>query len=198
MAEKRRVVVTGMGALTPIGLSVDEFWKNLLAGKSGSANVTYFDTSRLDTKFACELKGFDVQNYLDKKSARRMDPFAQYAMVTADMAVQDSGLNPEQMSIEDKERTGVVFGSGMGGMQTYYEQSIVLHKEGPKRVSPFFVPMIIPDIASGLISIKYGFKGPNYCIVSACATGNNNMIDSFRLIAEDSADIMITGGSEAS
>ena len=197
MAEKRRVVVTGMGALTPIGLSVDEFWKNLLAGKSGSANVTYFDTSRLDTKFACELKGFDVQNYLDKKSARRMDPFAQYAMVTADMAVQDSGLNPEQMSIEDKERTGVVFGSGMGGMQTYYEQSIVLHNEGPKRVSPFFVPMIIPDIASGLISIKYGFKGPNYCIVSACATGNNNMIDSFRLIAEDSADIMITGGSEA-
>jgi len=197
MADKRRVVVTGMGALTPIGLSVKEFWDNLLEGKSGGANVTTFDTSRLDTKFACQLKGFDPLNYMDKKSARRLDPFAQYAIVTADMAIQDSGLNPDQMSVEDKERTGVVFGSGMGGMQTFYDQSVVLFKEGPNRVSPFFVPMIIPDIAAGQISIKYGFKGPNYCIVSACATGNNNMIDSFRLIAEGSADLMITGGSEA-
>lgn len=197
MPDKRRVVVTGMGALTPIGLSVDEFWKNMLTGKSGGANITYFDTSRLDTKFACELKGFDVLNYLDRKSARRMDPFAQYAIISADMAIKASGLNPEQMSVEDKERTGVVFGSGMGGMQTFYDQSVVLYKEGPDHVSPFFVPMIIPDIASGLISIKYGFRGPNYCIVSACATGNNNMIDSFRLIAENSADVMITGGSEA-
>ncbi len=193
----RRVVVTGMGAVTPIGLTVDEFWKNLLAGKSGAAPIKHFDPSRLDTKFACELKDFDPLNYLDRKEVRRLDPFAHYALVTAIQAIEDSGLNPEKMSTEDKERTGVVFGSGMGGINTFYDQSVVLHTQGPKRVSPFFVPMIIPDIATGVISIRYGFRGPNYCIVSACATGNNNMIDGFRLIKDDFADIIITGGSEA-
>jgi len=193
----RRVVVTGMGAVTPIGLTVEEFWKNLLAGKSGAAPIKHFDPSRLDTKFACELKDFDPLNYLDRKEVRRLDPFAHYALVTAIQAIEDSGLNPEKMSTEDKERTGVVFGSGMGGINTFYDQSVVLHTQGPKRVSPFFVPMIIPDIATGVISIRYGFRGPNYCMVSACATGNNNMIDGFRLIKDDFADIIITGGSEA-
>ena len=195
---KRRVVVTGMGALTPIGLTVDEFWNGMMESKSGCAIITSFDTTRLDTKFGCELKGFEVTKYIDKKTARRMDKYAQYAMAASIQAVNDSELKPETLSDDEKSRIGVVFGSGIGGIETFYNQSVINHTEGPQRISPFFIPMLIPDIASGYISIHYGFRGPNYCIVSACATANNNMIDGYMLIQNGIADIIITGGSEAS
>jgi len=197
VANNRRVVVTGLGAITPIGNSVDEFWKALLDGKSGSDNITRFDPSRLNTHFACEVKGFDPLNYLDKKEARRMDLFAQFSFAAATQAIKDSGLEPDKMTEYEKNRTGVLFGSGIGGMNTFDEQAVINATQGPSRISPFFIPMMIPDIASGQISIKYGFRGPNYCIVSACATANNNMIDSYMLIKQDLADIILTGGSEA-
>ncbi len=196
--ESKRVVVTGMGAVTPIGLTVDEFWQSMMEGKSGASEITSFDTSNLDTKFACQLKGFDPIKYIDKKTVRRLDPYAQYALAAATQAIEDSNLKPEEMSEYEKSRTGVIFGSGIGGIQTFYNQSVVNHTEGPKRVSPFFIPMLIPDMASGYISINYGFRGPNYCIVSACATANNNMIDAYMLIKNGISDIIISGGSEAS
>lgn len=194
----RRVVVTGMGALTPIGLSIEEFWNAMMEGKSGAAPIKSFDTSKVDTKFACELKDFDVSKYLDKKIARRLDPFAQYALISANQCIEDSGLKPETLTEEEKNRIGVIFGSGIGGIQTFYEQSVINFKDGPGKISPFFIPMLIPDIAAGHISMKYGFRGPNYCTVSACATGNNNLIDSYLLIKNNLADRMIAGGSEAS
>ncbi len=199
MSDKnRRVVVTGMGALTPIGLTVNDFWTGMMESKSGSAFIKQFDTSKVETKFACELKGFDANNYLDKKTVRRLDPFAQYALVAAQQCVEDSNLKPENLSEEEKNKIGVIFGSGIGGIQTFYNQAVTNREQGPDRISPFFIPMLIPDIAAGHISMKYGFRGPNYCTVSACATGNNNMIDSFLLIKYGMADVMITGGSEAS
>ena len=197
MANIRRVVVTGLGAITPIGLSVDEFWQALLDGKSGAANITRFDPSKLNTHFACEVKGFDPFNYLDKKEARRMDLFTQYAVAAAYQAINDAGLEPDKMTEDEKNRTGVIFGSGIGGMNTFDNQAVINATQGPSRISPFFIPMMIPDIASGQISIKYGFRGPNYCIVSACATANNNMIDSYMLIKQDLADVIVSGGSEA-
>lgn len=196
--KNRRVVVTGMGALTPIGLTVDEFWNGMMESKSGAAIIKQFDTSRVDTKFACELKGFDILNFLDKKSARRLDPFAQYALVSARQAIEDSNLKPETLSEEEKNNIGVIFGSGIGGIQTFYDQAVTNREQGPGRISPFFIPMLIPDIAAGHISMQYGFRGPNYCTVSACATGNNNMIDSYLLIKIGMADVMVAGGSEAS
>jgi len=198
MADKRRVVVTGMGAISPLGLTADELWEGFMNGKTGAANITKFDTSNLKTHFACEVKGFDPQDYIDRKAARRMDPFTQYAMATAGQAIKDSNLNPEEMSSEEKDRTGVLFGSGIGGMGTFSDQAVINSTQGPARISPFFIPMMIPDIAAGQISIQYGFRGPNYCIVSACATANNNMIDAYLLIKQDLADIIITGGAEAS
>lgn len=197
MLQNRRVVVTGLGALTPIGLSVQDFWDGMMNGKSGCAPITHFDTKNVETKFACELKGFDPSKYIDKKTARRLDPFAQYAMAVAAQAVADSGLEPEKMNDNEKARTGVVFGSGIGGFSTVYNQSVVNANEGPNRVSPFFIPMMIPNIASGYISIHYGFRGPNHCVVTACATANNNLIDSFLLIKNGFADVMLSGGSEA-
>ncbi len=194
----RRVVITGMGALTPIGLSVQEFWDAMMEGESGAAPIKAFDTSKVDTKFACELKDFDVNKYLDRKAARRLDPFAQYALISANQCLQDSGLNLDNLTEEGKNRIGVIFGSGIGGIQTFYEQSVINFKDGPGRISPFFIPMLIPDIAAGHISMQYGFRGPNYCTVSACATGNNNLIDSYLLIKNNLADRMIAGGSEAS
>jgi 3-oxoacyl-[acyl-carrier-protein] synthase II len=191
---KRRVVITGMGALTPIGNSVEEYWTNLLAGKSGAAPITYFDTAGYGTHFACELKNFKATDYLDRKGVQRMDPFAQYAMITADMAVAQSGLT---VANEDPDRLGVVFGSGIGGMVTYDTQFKNLMQGGPGRISPFFIPMLIPDIASGNISIKHGFKGPNYATVSACATASHAIGDSFRMIQYGDADVMLCGGSEA-
>jgi len=199
MSDKnRRVVVTGMGALTPIGLTVNEFWNGMMDCKSGAAMIKQFDTSKIETKFACELKGFDPLNFLDKKTARRLDPFAQYALVSARQAVEDGNLQPEKLTEGEKNRIGVIFGSGIGGIQTFYDQAVINREQGPGRISPFFIPMLIPDIAAGHISMQYGFRGPNYCTVSACATGNNNMIDSFLLIKFGMADVMIAGGSEAS
>jgi 3-oxoacyl-[acyl-carrier-protein] synthase II len=193
----RRVVITGIGALTPLGLSVEEFWNNMLKGISGCAVIKSFDTSRVETKFACELKGFDAGNYMDRKTARRLDPYAQYALASVFQCVKDSELDTDKLTSEQKARIGVIYGSGIGGIQTFYNQAIVNNNEGPNRISPFFIPMLIPDIAAGYISIHYGFKGPNYCIVSACATANNNLIDAYLLIKNGTADAMITGGSEA-
>ena len=196
MAE-RKVVVTGMGAVTPLGLNVNDFWNGLINGKSGAATITKFDPSNLKTHFACEVKNFDPSEYLDRKSVRRMDLFVQYSMVSSIQAINDSSLNPDEMNEDDKDRTGVLFGSGIGGIKTFEEQAVTNSNQGPSRISPFFIPMMIPDIASGQISIQFGFRGPNYCIVSACATANNNMIDAFTLIKQDLADIIITGGAEA-
>ncbi len=199
MSDKnRRVVVTGMGALTPIGLTVNEFWKGMMESKSGAAMIKQFDTSKVETKFACELKDFDVLKFIDKKTARRLDPFAQYALVASQQAIDDSNLKPEALSEDEKNRIGVIFGSGIGGIQTFYDQAVTNREQGPGRISPFFIPMLIPDIAAGHISMQHGFRGPNYCTVSACATGNNNMIDSFLLIKFGMADLMVAGGSEAS
>ncbi len=195
--QKRRVVVTGMGALTPIGLSVEEFWNGMMEGKSGCATITGFDTSKLATKFACELKDFDVTKYIDRKTARRMDRYAQYALSSSIQAVEDSGLKTDGLSDEERGRIGVIFGSGIGGIETFYNQSVVNYTEGSDRLSPFFIPMLIPDIASGYISIHFGFRGPNYCKVSACATANNNIIDGYMLIKQGISDVIISGGSEA-
>ncbi len=192
----RRVVVTGMAALTPIGLNVEDLWQGMMEGKSGAALITKFDTSRVATKFACELKGYDPLNYIDKKAARRMDLFAQYAMSVAKDVLADAGLDPANMSSDEKDDTGVMIGSGIGGMNVFQEQALTLANHGPNRVSPFFIPMLIPDIASGQVSIEYGFRGPNYCAVSACATSNHNFIDSFMLIKEGQAEMMIVGGTE--
>ncbi len=194
MNGKRRVVVTGIGALTPIGLNAQEFWKNLTAGKSGAAPITYFDTSAYDTRFACELKGFKASDFLDRKSTQRMDPFAQYAVISADMAIQDAGISAKD---DDPDRIGVVYGSGIGGMISYDTQFTNYMQGGPRRISPFFIPMLIPDIACGHISIKHGFKGPNYATVSACATASHALGDAFRIIQYGDADVMISGGSEA-
>jgi len=194
----RRVVVTGISALTPIGLTAESYWEALLNGVSGAKNITSFDTSNTDTKFACELKGFDVSNFIDKKTARRLDPYAQYAIAAADMVLKDAGIDTATLPVAEKERTGVVFGSGIGGIQAFYNQSVINHTQGPQRVSPFFIPMLIPNMGSGMISIMHGLRGPNHCIVSACATANNNIIDSFFLIKNGLAECMITGGSEAS
>ncbi|HAV24433.1 MAG TPA: beta-ketoacyl-[acyl-carrier-protein] synthase II [Bacteroidetes bacterium] len=191
----RRVVITGMGAITPIGNTVEEFWNNLLAGVSGAAPITYFDASEYDTKFACQLKGFDPLKFMDRKLVQRCDPFTHYALAAAEMAVADSGVKFESV---DRDRVGVIWGSGIGGMQTNAKQQQTLwESKGPHRISPFFIPMMISDIAAGRISMKYGVKGPNYATTSACATSSHAIGDSFILIQRGDADIMITGGSEA-
>ncbi len=192
---RRRVVITGLGALTPIGNNLEEFWNAILEGKSGAGPITKFDPSEFKTQFACELKNFDPADYIDKKALRRMDPFTHYALATAQMAMDDSGLNLENV---DCERMGVVYGSGIGGMKTWEEQHMNYYKGGPKRISPFFIPMMISDIAAGHISIKFGVKGPNYATTSACATSSHAIADAFILIQRGSADLMITGGTEAS
>jgi len=196
--KNRRVVVTGMGVLTPIGLTVHEFWDAMMNSKSGAATIASFDTSKLDTKFACELKGFDPSLYIDKKTVKRLDPYAQYALSAASQAITDSGIDVANLSESEKAKIGVIFGSGIGGIHTFYQQSVINNTQGPSRISPFFIPMMIPDIAAGYISIQYGFRGPNYCIVSACATANNNIIDSYFMIRENIADVIVSGGSEAS
>ncbi len=191
----RRVVVTGMGAVTPIGLGITEFWDSSLKGKSGAGPVTYFDVGQYDTKIACEVKGFDPLKYMDKKAVQRMDLFTQYAIACAEMAVQDSGLSMEK---EDCERIGVIFGSGIGGMWTWHRQMQTVYETGgPHRISPFFVPMMIADIAAGYISMRYQVKGPNYATTSACATSSHAISDAFILIQRGDADIIFTGGSEA-
>jgi 3-oxoacyl-[acyl-carrier-protein] synthase II len=184
-----------MGALTPIGLTPETFWDSMLKGVSGAAPVTYFDASTFDTQFACELKDYDALNYLDRKAARKLDRFCQYAMVVAKQAIADSGIADDPGVVKDN--VGVIFGSGIGGIKLFQEQAQILHDQGAKRLWPFFIPMLIPDISAGLIAIDYGFRGPNYCLVSACATGNNNIGDAFLLIRNGFADAVVSGGSEA-
>ena len=191
----KRVVVTGLGALTPIGNSVDVFWKNLIAGVSGAGPITKFDASKFKTRFACELKGFDILNHYDRKEARKMDYFTQYALISCEEAIKDAGIDLNKI---DLDRAGVIWGSGIGGFYTFQEEAIAFARgDGTPRFNPFFIPKMIANMASGMISIKYGFRGPNFTTVSACASANNALIDSFNYIRLGKTPLVITGGSEA-
>jgi 3-oxoacyl-[acyl-carrier-protein] synthase II len=191
----KRVVVTGLGALTPIGNTAQEFWKNLVAGTSGAAPITRFDTTLFKTKFACELKGYDPLQHFEKSEVRKMDAYAQYAMIAADEALKDAGLDLEKTN---KDRVGVIWGSGNGGFFTFQEQVTEYAKgDGTPRFNPFFIPKTIADIASGMISIKHGFRGPNFTTISACASSNSALIDAFNYIRLGKANIIVSGGSEA-
>ncbi|MFT4522157.1 MAG: 3-oxoacyl-[acyl-carrier-protein] synthase II [Bacteroidia bacterium] len=191
----RRVVVTGIGALTPIGNNKDAYWAGLVAGVSGADLITRFDAEKFKTRFACELKNFNVDDHLERKVARRMDPYTHYAMVVAEEAMTDSGLTENDY---DPDRSGVIWGSGIGGLHTLlHETREFLAGDGTPRVSPFFIPMMISDIAGGYISMKYNFRGPNFTTVSACASSNNAIMDAFTYIRTGKSDVMITGGSEA-
>jgi 3-oxoacyl-[acyl-carrier-protein] synthase II len=191
---KIKAVVTGLGVVTPLGCSVDDLWSGLLEGKSGVGPVTRFDVSQYTTRIASEVSGFDPAAHIDKKELRRMDLAEQYAIVASEQAVQDSGLVLEKL---DRDRCGVIIGSGIGGISTFEEQHGKLMKFGPGRVSPFFIPMMIIDMCAGLVSMKYGFCGPNYGTVSACASSAHAIIDATRIIQRGEADLMITGGAEA-
>ena len=191
---QRRVVITGMGAITPVGLNVDEMWQSMLAGKSGADLITKFDTSEFVTKFAAEIKGFDPLNHFEKKELRRLDAYTQYALVSAREAVKSSEIDFEK---EDKTRIGVIVGSGIGGMMSFETEMRKLIEKGPKRISPFFIPQMISDIAAGQISIEFGLKGPNYATVSACATSGHAVGAAFETVKRGDADLMVCGGSEA-
>ena len=191
----RRVVITGLGALTPIGNTLPEFWEGLVSGKSGAAPITYFDASEFKTKFACELKNFNVLDFMDRKEARKQDRFTQYALVSTQEAIEDSGL---PLDTVNKDRIGVIWGAGIGGLETFQNEVLNFADNDKKpRFNPFFIPKMIPDIAPGMISIKYGFRGPNFATVSACASSSNALIDSLNYIRLNHADVMVTGGSEA-
>lgn len=193
--ELKRVVVTGLGALTPLGNSVDEYWENLAKGVSGSDHITRFDTSNFKTKFGCEIKNFDISTYIDKKEARKLDPYAQYAIVATDQAIADSGMDMEKV---DRTKIGVIWGSGIGGSDTFLKEvSDFARGSGVPRFSPFFIPMMIADIASGQISIRHRLQGPNFTTVSACASSSNAIIDSYNYIRLGKAIAFVTGGSES-
>ncbi|WP_296381852.1 beta-ketoacyl-ACP synthase II [Winogradskyella sp.] len=193
--ELKRVVVTGLGALTPIGNTKDEYWDALISGKSGAAPVTHFDAEKFKTQFACEVKNFEVTDFIDRKLARQMDKFSQYAMVASDEAIADSKLDLDAIN---KLRVGVIWGAGIGGLETFQEEVLNFAKgDGTPRFNPRFIPKMIADIAPGNISIKYGFMGPNYTTVSACASSANSMIDALNTIRLGHCDVIITGGSEA-
>ena len=192
---KRRVVITGMGAITPLGNTAPETWESMLAGKSGVDKITLFDTEAFTTKIAAEVKNFDPNDHFDRKEARKLDRYTQFALVAATEAVQDSGLRFEE---EDRDRIGVIIGSGIGGMYSFEEEHTKLITKGPRRVSPFFIPQMIGDIAAGYVSMKYNLKGPNYGTVSACATAGHALGSAFRAIQYGDADIMVAGGAEAS
>lgn len=194
MKEKKKVVITGMGAVTPIGIGVRTFWDNLIAGKSGIATITLFDPKNLDCKVAGEVKGFDPFNYMDKAEARRNDRFTQFAWVASEEAIKDSGLD---LSKIDRFRAGVIIGSGIGGLQTLIQQHNLFIEKGPKRVSPFLIPNMIANMASGVISIRYKLNGPNMCVVSACASASHSIGEAFKYIERGDADIMLCGGTEA-
>lgn len=191
----KRVVITGIGALTPIGNTLPEFWEGLKAGKSGAAPITRFDASLFKTRFACELKGFDPTKFMDRKESRKLDPSTQYALVASDEAIIHSGL---ELNSLDPDRVGVIWGSGIGGLLTFQEEVKSFAKgDGTPRFNPFFIPKMIPDISAGHISIKYGFRGPNYAVVSACATSTHAIYDAYTHLRLGKADIFVTGGSEA-
>jgi 3-oxoacyl-[acyl-carrier-protein] synthase II len=193
--QMKRVVVTGMGALTPLGNSINEYWNNLLNGVSGAAPITLFDASKFKTKFACEVKNFDPTLSMDKKEARKLDRFAQLALVASDQAVADAGINAQNV---DVDRVGVIFASGIGGLRTFQEEVInFANGDGTPRFNPFFIPKMILDIAAGQISMRHGFRGPNYAVVSACASSTNGILAAFDTIRLGRADVVITGGSEA-
>ena len=193
--KSRRVVVTGIGALTPIGNNLQDYWKALQDGVSGAAPITHFNAENFKTQFACEVKDFEVTDFIHRKEARKLDKFSQYAMVVADEAFNDSGLSVDEI---DSDRAGVIWGSGIGGMQTFYNESVNFGTgNGMPRFNPFFIPKLISDIPAGHISIKYGFRGPNFTTVSACASSTNALIDAFNYIKWNKADIFIAGGSEA-
>lgn len=193
--ELRRVVVTGLGALTPIGNTVSEYWNGLISGKSGAADITYFDASLFKTQFACELKNFNPENFMDRKLSRKMDRFAQYAIVSSDEAIKDSRLNTEKI---DKDRIGVIWGAGIGGLETFQNEVLGFASgNGTPRFNPFMIPKMIPDIAPGIISIRNGFRGPNFATVSACASSSNAIIDGLNYIRLGYADVIVSGGSEA-
>jgi len=189
-----RVVVTGVGMVTPVGNTAAETWNSLLAGCSGAGPITKFDPSKLQVRFACEIKGFDPTRYMDRKEARRYDLFAQFALAAAHEAVTEAGLEGR---FPNPDRTGVIIGSGIGGMMTFEENFAAYFQKGPDRVSPFFIPMYIPDIAAGLVSIRYGLRGPNFCTVSACASSAHAIGESYELIKDGKAEAMVTGGAEA-
>jgi 3-oxoacyl-[acyl-carrier-protein] synthase II len=192
---KRRVVITGLGAVTPLGNTVEELWTSLLNGVSGARDITHFDASRFKTRFACEVRNFDANDYFDRKEVRKHDRYVHFALVATDQAVTDAGLNLEKLN---KERVGVIWASGIGGLKTFEDEvSLFATGDGTPRFSPFFIPKMIADIAAGHISIKYGFMGPNFATVSACASSANAMIDAFNYIRLGFADMFITGGSEA-
>ena len=191
---KRRVVITGAGVVHPLGYGVDKFWDSIKEGKSGISCVTKFDTTNFDTKVGAEIKDFEPTNYIDKKEAKRMDTFTQYSMAAAKMAIEKSGIKFEE---EDSFRAGVIVGSGIGGIETLEDQHSALINKGPGRVSPFFIPMMIANMASGRIAIEYGLQGFNECVITACAAGNNAIGDAFKVIQRGDADIMVTGGAEA-
>jgi 3-oxoacyl-[acyl-carrier-protein] synthase II len=191
----KRVVITGAGALTPIGNTLREFWDGLSQGKSGAAPITKFDTTLFKTKFACEVKGFDAANFMDRKEARKLDPFSQYAMVAADEAIKDSNLPLAELN---NDRVGVIWGSGIGGLYTFQEEVLSFAKgDGTPRFNPFFIPKMIPDLSAGHISIKYGFRGPNFVTVSACASSTNAIYDAYTYLKLGKADVMVSSGSEA-
>ena len=193
--ELKRVVVTGLGALTPLGNSVSDYWNGLINGVSGANLITRFDASKFKTRFACELKGYNVEDHFDRKEARKMDPYTHYALIVVKEALEDSGLLSDTL---DKDRVGVIWGSGIGGLLTFQEECFTFAKgDGTPRFNPFFIPKMIADIASGHISIQYGFRGPNYTTVSACASSTNALIDSFNYIRLGKANVIISGGSEA-
>ncbi|MDO9037790.1 MAG: beta-ketoacyl-ACP synthase II [Lutibacter sp.] len=193
--EIKRVVVTGLGALTPIGNNIEEFWNGLANGVSGAAPITHFDATKFKTRFACELKNFDINQFFDRKEARKMDRFTQYAMVAADEAIVDSKLDLEKV---DKDRVGVIWGAGIGGLETFQNEVLTFAEgDGTPRFNPFFIPKMIADIAPGQISIRYGFRGPNFATVSACASSSNAIIDALNYIRLGHADVMVSGGSEA-
>lgn len=190
-----KIVVTGLGAVTPIGNTVSEYWDGLISGKSGAAPITRFDTTDFETKFACELKGFDIQQFVNRKEVQRMDIFTQLGISASTMAIEDSGLNFEK---ENLDRIGVIIGSGIGGMDTLLTQIRGYIERGkPDRISPFFIPMMIIDIVSGQVAIKYGLRGPNYATVSACATSSHSLADALMLLQRGAADVMVVGGTEA-
>jgi len=191
----KRVVVTGLGALTPIGNSIQEYWDGLVNGKSGAAPITYYDTEKHKTKFACEIKNFNVEDFIDKKEVRRMDKFAQYAIVASDEAIKDAGISLENVN---KHRVGVIWGAGIGGLQTFQDEVMnYAAGDGTPRFNPFFIPKMIADIAPGHISMRNGFMGPNYTTVSACASSANALVDAFNYIRLGMCDVVVSGGSEA-
>ncbi|MFB9864500.1 beta-ketoacyl-[acyl-carrier-protein] synthase II [Rufibacter immobilis] len=193
--ELKRVVVTGLGALTPLGNTVSEYWNGLVNGVSGAAPITRFDASKFKTQFACEVKGYDPEHYFERKEARKMDLFTQFAVIVADQAVKDANLEDESL---DKDRIGVIWGSGIGGLRTFQEECVnFANGDGTPRFNPFFIPKMIADISAGHISIKYGFRGPNFVTVSACASATNALIDSFNYIRLGMVDVVVSGGSEA-